>query len=251
VNIDNFVKLLDAVTKLLNVLVWPGILLFILIRFGSPLGDFFSKIIELSFDAFGVNVSVKRQAAEAVAFLSAAAASRAMQADMDSSPKAVSVKANSIADTVASNVNQQLIKIAEKATVLWVDDHPDNNIYERQALEALGIKFVLVRSTKEALDKLRQQQIDVIISDMEREPDQQAAFTLLDESRSIRGKTPFIIYTGSKAQELALEAKNHGAIGCTNSPNDLFEMVLSSIRSKQDYVDIDGVRLAKRKKRRF
>ena len=35
-----------------------------------------------------------------------------------------------------------------QGTVLWVDDDPDINIGERQALEALGLTFVLASSTK-------------------------------------------------------------------------------------------------------
>ena len=32
----------------------------------------------------------------------------------------------------------------QRKDILWVDDRPDNNIYERQAFESLGIKFTLV-----------------------------------------------------------------------------------------------------------
>jgi response regulator RpfG family c-di-GMP phosphodiesterase len=35
--------------------------------------------------------------------------------------------------------------------VLWVDDHPDNNVYEVQALEHKDVTVVQVRSTDEAV----------------------------------------------------------------------------------------------------
>src|SRR5258707_8804977 len=35
--------------------------------------------------------------------------------------------------------------------VLWVDDRPENNVYERQAFEAVGLKFSLALSTDDAL----------------------------------------------------------------------------------------------------
>jgi hypothetical protein len=38
--------------------------------------------------------------------------------------------------------------------MLWVDDHPENNTYERRALKAVGIKFTLVLSTREASEAL-------------------------------------------------------------------------------------------------
>src|SRR5262245_3013464 len=40
------------------------------------------------------------------------------------------------------------------AAVLWVDDHPSNNAYERQVLVALGIRFDLATTTAEALAKV-------------------------------------------------------------------------------------------------
>jgi CheY-like chemotaxis protein len=39
-------------------------------------------------------------------------------------------------------------------SILWVDDRPANNIYERQAMEALGIRFTISTSTEEALQML-------------------------------------------------------------------------------------------------
>jgi len=34
--------------------------------------------------------------------------------------------------------------------VLWVDDRPENNSHERQAFEALGLRFTLAQSTDQA-----------------------------------------------------------------------------------------------------
>lgn len=50
-------------------------------------------------------------------------------------------------------------------TVLWVDDRPENNIFERQALESFGLQFALSLSTNDALEKVKQKPFDVIISD--------------------------------------------------------------------------------------
>ena len=46
--------------------------------------------------------------------------------------------------------------------ILWVDDRPDNNKYERSAMEAYGVKFTLARSTEEALQKIERNHFDVI-----------------------------------------------------------------------------------------
>ncbi len=47
--------------------------------------------------------------------------------------------------------------------VLWVDDRPENNVYERQAFKAVGFKFSLALSTDEALAALEQRTFDAVI----------------------------------------------------------------------------------------
>jgi PleD family two-component response regulator len=52
--------------------------------------------------------------------------------------------------------------------VLWVDDRAENNTYERQAFEAMGLRFTLALSTDEAFERLRGTKYAAIISDMGR-----------------------------------------------------------------------------------
>jgi hypothetical protein len=179
VSVDDVVKLLDAVTKLLNVLIWSAVLLFILIRFGRDLRDFFSSLGELSLKGAGFEASLKRKQAEVSAALAAAAASRS---DGDTNRESAAKEAKIAADIVSEVVTPRVIRRASRSTVLWVDDFPNNNIYERQALEALGVNFVLATSTEEALKKISRQRFDAIISDMGRPPDSRAGYTLLDQS---------------------------------------------------------------------
>ena len=225
-SVDDIVKLFDAITKLLNVLIWPAIILFILIRFGRDLRDFFSSLGELSLKGAGFEASLKRKQAEVVAALSAAAASKP---DGDKTRESVATEAMIAADVVADFVTPRTIRRASRSTVLWVDDNPNNNSYERQALEALGVSFVLAISTDEALKKISRQRFDAIISDMGRPPDSRAGYTLLDKLRANGDQTPFIIYAGSREPEHVAESRRHGAIGCTNNANELFEMVLSAL----------------------
>jgi hypothetical protein len=85
--IDDTVKLLDGVTKLLAVLVWPAILAFVLVRFRAALGEFMTSLTELSFKGGGIEASAKRRQAEAAAALGAAAVARP---DADTAPRDVS-----------------------------------------------------------------------------------------------------------------------------------------------------------------
>ncbi|WNZ47353.1 response regulator [Leptolyngbya boryana CZ1] len=230
-SVDDIVKLIDAITKLLSVLVYPAVLLFFLIRFGRDLSEFFSGLGELSFKGAGFEASLKRKQAEAAAALAAAAISK--PGESPNSEAAVQ-EAKAAVTVVSEAVNPRIAKRASRARVLWVDDRPSNNIYERQALEALGVSFDLATSTEEALNKIERRRFDAIISDMGRPPDAQAGYTLLDKLRAMGNQTPFIIYAGSKLPEHIAEARRRGAVGCTNSANDLFELVLFAISRKVD-----------------
>ena len=150
--------------------------------------------------------------------------------DATATPATAAQRAGEAAAVVAESVNAQVIRRASRATALWVDDRPANNVYERQSLEALGLSFVLATSTEEALDLVAKQNFDVIISDMGRPPDARAGYTLLDQLRGSGNKTPLVFYAGSNATEHKAEARKHGAIGSTNRASELFGYVLTSLK---------------------
>jgi CheY-like chemotaxis protein len=224
--IDDGVRLLEAATKLFGVLVWPAVLVFVLVRFGPALREFVASLGEFSLKGAGFEASAKRKQAEAAAALTAAAVSRP---EPGATPEATAREARAAFDVVAEVATPRVIRRAGKSTVLWVDDRPSNNVHEREALEALGVSFVRATSTDLALEKLKRQSFDAIISDMGRPPDPQAGYTLLDTLRASGDRTPFIIYAGSRAPEHRAEARRRGAVGCTNRPDELFEMVLSAL----------------------
>lgn len=114
--------------------------------------------------------------------------------------------------------------------ILWVDDRPDNNIYERQAFEALGIRFTLALSTKEALELLSKERFGAILSDMGRVEGPREGYVLLDAIRSLGDQTPFFIYAGSNSTRHKREAEAHSAQGSTNNPQELFGMVMQVLR---------------------
>lgn len=109
--------------------------------------------------------------------------------------------------------------------LLWVDDHPDNNVHERQAFEAIGLHFTLAISTDEALQCLQSTHFVTILSDMSRREGPREGYRLLDLLRKQNTITPFFIYAGSNAPEHQREIIEHGGQGCTNNPQELFEMV--------------------------
>ena len=50
--------------------------------------------------------------------------------------------------------------------VLWVDDHPSNNFYERLALAQMGVSIDVATSTDEGLRSATLLRPDVVVSDM-------------------------------------------------------------------------------------
>jgi CheY-like chemotaxis protein len=113
--------------------------------------------------------------------------------------------------------------------VLWVDDRPDNNIYERKSFQAIGLRFTLALSTTEALGLLENRRYAAVISDMARREGPREGYALLDALRGSGDRTPFFIYANSNAPEHKREAKEHGGQGSTNSPRELFQMVTKAI----------------------
>lgn len=229
-NVDEFVKITEALTKLLGVSIWPIVLVIVLVKFSPALKEFFYGLGEFSFKGGGFEATAKRKQAEASAALVAASVARP---DAGTTPESAARNAREAAAVVADTVNARVIRRASSATVLWVDDRPSNNIFERQSLEALGISFVLATSTEEALTLVSKQHFDAIISDMGRPPDPRAGYTLLEKLRSSGNQTPFIIYAGSNAPDHKAEARSRGAIGSTNRATELFEYVLAALNGKR------------------
>jgi CheY-like chemotaxis protein len=212
--------LIMAVAQLVGVLIWPALILFVLVHFRSGFADFLDHLGEFSVKALGTEISAKRQ--EAVAAIGAAIGAHGLA---EAGPGSAA-DPRDVAEALPSVRAQRRM---EGARVLWVDDRPDNNRYERQALEALGLRIELSTSTEDALEKIHSKKYRLIISDMGRPPDAQAGYTLLRELREAGYSTPFVIYASSRDPQHVREARQRGALGATNSPQELLEMVTGAL----------------------
>jgi CheY-like chemotaxis protein len=218
---------------------WPVIILVVflllLYKSGDSLKKFLENLGEFTFKAGGLEATAKRQQIEAAALLGAASAASAARqtpaSDQQSPPDESTLR--QVAHVVSEATRPSVVRRFGEAVVLWVDDRPSNNIYERKSLEALGVRFVISTSTEDALGKVRENHFDAIISDMGRPPDPQAGYTLLDQLRSSGIEAPFIIYAGSNAQKHKDEAKHHGALGSTNNPRELFQLVTAALAGRR------------------
>lgn len=115
--------------------------------------------------------------------------------------------------------------------LLWVDDHPQNNIYEERFFEEHRIAVHPVTGSSDALKLLAMYDYKVVISDMGRGEDRLAGIHLVEQMRAKGDDTPVIIYTvrpdGAAAQQaqrnLVAEA---GAQGVAVTPEEVRSVTL-------------------------
>jgi CheY-like chemotaxis protein len=226
---NQWAKLLALLISFLQVMSWPLIALILLLFLRDPLKKFIGDIIEVNLKAGPIETTAKRQQIIEVATSLGAATAHWQDKAQDDLQLADAEKAREIAQVVNQLITPGTSRQLAGASALWVDDRPINNLYERQALEALGIHFTISKSTEDALEKVGRKRYDVIISDMGRPPDQHAGYTLLEKVKGMQVATPFIIYAGSKRPEHITEARKRGAFGTTNDPQELFEFVVSAL----------------------
>jgi DNA-binding response OmpR family regulator len=115
--------------------------------------------------------------------------------------------------------------------LLWVDDHPENNIYEARLFESHRIAVHNVTGSVDALRLLAMYDYDVVISDMGRGEDRLAGLNLATQMRARGDQTPLIIYTvrpdGEEAQKAQRDmVADVGAQGVVVTPQEIRAVVL-------------------------
>lgn len=226
--LEPITALLQVLVELVRALAWPLLLLTIFLYFRKPLSSLLSEAREASIKAGpgGVEATISR-AVKSATSLTAARAQKA-GIHLDAAPE----RQLSEVDEAVGVINQAVVPNMDKldgARLLWVDDHPGNNFYEREMLQALGIRIAISRTTADALQQVRLQPFDVIVSDMAREDEPRAGYNLLEALRAAGNEPPLIIYSGSATEQQRAETLRRRAFGQTNNPSELLQMVISAI----------------------
>jgi len=136
---------------------------------------------------------------------------------------------STVAASLALASTRAPVHSLRRATVLWVDNHPENNLLERQWLDALGATVLLATSNADVQEQVRAHSPDVIISGMTRAKELIAGYALLDSLRQSGIAIPVVIYSSTCQPERRAEARRLGAFGCTGSPSELHEYVLAAL----------------------
>lgn len=226
-DIKQATELLKVLVSLISAISWPLVAIFIVVFLGKPLKKIVSNLSELSLKAGEFEAKAKTKEIEVAASLGAAIVKK--KTDVKLEDNIYIQESLKIAGLVDRVFRPKIIKRLTNKKILWVDDKPENNFYERKSLSTLGIQFTISKSTEDALEKLRRNNYDVIISDMGRPEGDRAGYTLLDEIHKRGIDIPFIIYSSSNLPKHKSEAYQQGAYGSTNIATELFELVVSSI----------------------
>ena len=131
-------------------------------------------------------------------------------------------------ERVLDRVKQNLA-VFRDAQVLWVDDHPEYNRNERKMFRRLGVEIDIAKSTEEALEMLRNQIYDLVISDMARDTTT-AGLEFLAQFRKEDETTPVIFYIGEIDPTKGVPPQ---AFGITNRPDELLNLTLDVLERKR------------------
>jgi DNA-binding response OmpR family regulator len=122
-------------------------------------------------------------------------------------------------------------------TILWVDDHPENNTLDAAFFRQHGIAVHMARSTAEAVKLVAINKYDLVISDLGRGDDRLAGTGLARRLRDGGERMPIIIYTLRSSDPVKQTAKrglvaDSGATGLATSPQDIRQQGLAAIRGQ-------------------
>ena len=111
------------------------------------------------------------------------------------------------------------------ARVLWVDDHPENNSWERELFRSLGVVIVSVESTRSAVASTKTESFDVVISDIRRDSEPVDGIDGAMQVRDAMPTLPIVFYI----QDVTSSQIPEPASGITNEPNELLHLVLDRL----------------------
>jgi CheY-like chemotaxis protein len=113
--------------------------------------------------------------------------------------------------------------MGSRERVLVVDDDADSREILKLVLGDAGFMVETARDAREALERLRAAQPDLILSDL-----QMPGMSGLDLIRTLRGRgipVPVVLLTGADTRDLCTSAAAYGAAACLAKPANLDELI--------------------------
>jgi CheY-like chemotaxis protein len=201
--------------KIIPSILWFLLLLVVVILFYKPIRE--DVIPHLTgFKALGVELSFVKEFIDAAIDL----AEKSPQWKVEVSPQDK--------ERVLRRARQHLDLLAD-ALILWVDDHPENNLNERKMFRQLKAEVDTAKSTEEALSMLRRGNYDLVLSDISRGDDASAGLKLVAQLYQEK-PTPVIFYIGVIDPAKGVPPYTFGV---TNRPDELLHLTLDALERRK------------------
>jgi CheY-like chemotaxis protein len=136
----------------------------------------------------------------------------------------------SVSEDDKSRIVKRLERSADllkTAKILWVDDHPENNLNEAGVLRSFGASIEVATTTQQGFDLLSRRKFDVVISDIAREGRDDEGVRFVEKTE---GRPWTILYAGDVHPELGTQPY---AFGITNRPHQLLHYVLDALERER------------------
>lgn len=133
--------------------------------------------------------------------------------------KAVAEKHN----TPVPEVRSALSAVPLTGRILWVDDHPENNVAEMDLLRRRGVVIDVAATNSGAIQLAQGRSYSLVVSDIGRDNNEaaKAGLELPGElDKALGGKRPFVIFYTSSSQETGIPRTM-----ATASPVNLFQEI--------------------------
>ncbi len=130
-DIKQITELIQVLVSLISVISWPLVVLFIVVFLGKPIKEILTGVSELSLKAGGFEAKAKRQEMEVAASLGAAVAKKESESPSDNQifTKNELFKITGLVNKIFQS---KVVRSLNSKKILWVDDSPKNNVYERR-----------------------------------------------------------------------------------------------------------------------
>jgi len=223
-------ELIHAIARLITSLFWPLIVVVIVFYFGPPIKRFLQQSEEATVSGMGLEATFKRDVESALLY----GLSVAEESDLPN--QMTKEQIDELISEFSTYIEPKTQEGFSQASLLWVDDTPANNVYEIETFESLGVEIDLSESTLNAIEKIRNNEYGVIISNMGRPEGDYAGYDLLERKQEIGDTTPYIIYSYPVSEEHKQMAQERGAFGSTDASRELYSMVSRALGGSIEYV---------------
>jgi len=245
-NADQWIKLMQIVFPFFQALIIPLTIYLVFRYFGPSIKKFIENSSKVSgkISPTGIEFSTEQletTTGQVSASLTAASISKeAISLDVNSSsasdntqrsPKILSSnRVLEIGYVVGQALNPQVTKQLTNTSILWIEDVYEDNSFEKNAIETLGIQLVTCKSIEEALGKVQLNKYDIILSSINLTYNRQKLYNVLEKLSELHIHSYVIIYASLNNLEDNVEVIGKGAFGSTNDPLELFQLIVKAVQ---------------------